>query len=80
MESGARENTPIAPKEPATFYLTIGDPNGYKSTWGPASLPVLTRETSSVVGFDTPELAELLVGRNPALTSFTLVYQFDWTG
>jgi hypothetical protein len=77
MESGASENAQIAPNEPTTLYWTIDDLNGYKSTWGPASLPMLTRETFSVVGFSTPELAELLVGRNPAPESFTLVHQLD---
>lgn len=47
--------------------LTIDHQNGYKIFWGPASFPVLTKETSSVVGFDTPELAELLVSSNLSL-------------
>jgi hypothetical protein len=55
------------PKDLATMDLTIDHQNGYKSFWGPASFPVLTRETSNVVGFDTPELAELLVSSNLSL-------------
>jgi len=66
-ESGTTEHVQIMPKDLATMDLTIDHQNGYKSFWGPASFPVLTRETSNVVGFDTPELAELLVSSNLSL-------------